>query len=101
MRASWIILFTAISAANTNARGVDRVTASEGAQRLIARLAVEDPAAREETARAIVAMGRGARPAVLAAMENSWDPQIRYACQELILKLPWTAPDDFPAVAGV
>ena len=101
MRVVWIILATAISVANASARGDDRVSASEGAQRLIARLAVEDPAAREDAARAIVGMGRTARPAVLAAMENSWDPQIRYACQELILKLPWAAPGDPPAVAGI
>src|SRR5688500_16022193 len=101
MRVSWIILVAAISAANPHARGDDRVAASEGAQRLIKRLAVEDPAAREEAARAIIALGRTARPAVLVAMENSWDPQVRYACQELILPLPWADPGDPTGVAGI
>jgi tetratricopeptide (TPR) repeat protein len=100
MRVGLIISVVALLA-GFEVGGDDRVTASDGVDRLIARLSFEDPVAREEAGRRILAMGRAARPAVLAAMENSWDPQTRYACQDLILKLPWASPEDPPGVAGI
>jgi tetratricopeptide (TPR) repeat protein len=77
------------------------VTAPLGIDQLIARLAFQNPDTRDAAARQLVQMGSRARAKVLAAAQNCPDPQIRAAAQDVLLKMPWTSPDDPPGVTAI
>src|SRR4051812_25663192 len=71
---------------------------------VIARLGADDPADRERAAAELLALGRAARPGLVAAMNGTGGgevPQVRLAAAELVMKLPFDRPDDPPAFAGM
>src|SRR5688572_16686108 len=66
-------------------------------QALIDALADSDPAARNDAAERLKAMGAAARPALLEATKST-DPEIRSRAGHLLLELPWHRPEDPPPV---
>jgi tetratricopeptide (TPR) repeat protein len=95
---AWASPLLAVDAAP---RAAAPTTAPADVNRLITRLSFADVDVRESAARQLVAMGRTARAKILMAAETSFDPQVRASAQGVLLQLPWTMPDDPPAVAGI
>src|SRR5688500_6311833 len=71
--------------------------APPGLDLLVVRLASSDPQEREEAAKALMARGAEARPAVMRAMRSD-DPELRAGAARVLLQLPWYLPDDSPNV---
>jgi tetratricopeptide (TPR) repeat protein len=67
---------------------------------LIADLSADDAAARQAAVDKLAALGRAARPDVLAAVHGD-DPQIREQATAVLLQLPWSDPNDPPKVQEI
>jgi tetratricopeptide (TPR) repeat protein len=67
---------------------------------LIAQLGADDSAARHAAADKLVALGATARPSVLAATHSD-DPETSNEAAAVLLKLPWSAPNDPPEVRDI
>jgi tetratricopeptide (TPR) repeat protein len=71
--------------------------APPGLDLLVVRLASSDPQERGEAAKALIARGAEARPAVMRGMRSE-DPELRAGAARVLLQLPWYLPDDSPNV---
>jgi tetratricopeptide (TPR) repeat protein len=67
---------------------------------LVSDLAADDAAARRKAADKLIALGAAARPAVMAAVQSD-DPEIAAQARQVLLKLPWSQPDDPPPVKEI
>ncbi|MGD0461480.1 MAG: HEAT repeat domain-containing protein [Tepidisphaeraceae bacterium] len=65
--------------------------------RLIDQLRSDDAATRQSAAEALTALGSAARPAILKLVKSD-DPGLRQQAAQILLNLPWYAPDDPPEV---
>jgi len=64
---------------------------------LIEQLRSDDAATRQSAASALIAIGDPARPAILKLI-RSQDPGLRQEAAQILLKLPWSVPEDPPPV---
>jgi tetratricopeptide (TPR) repeat protein len=71
-----------------------------GISALISDLSADDAAARRAAADQLVNIGPSARSAVLKAAHSD-DPQTRSQASQVLLKLPWSQPDDPPDVKKI
>jgi tetratricopeptide (TPR) repeat protein len=67
---------------------------------LIANLASDDASARRSAADQLVALGESVRPDVLAATHSD-DPETSAQAKDVLLRLPWSQPDDPPKVKEI
>ncbi|MCC7349851.1 MAG: hypothetical protein IT446_04715 [Phycisphaerales bacterium] len=67
---------------------------------LVGNLSADDPLVREQAGRDLLTAGPSARPALVAALRSP-DPELRLRAGQLLLQMPWTSPDDPPAVRDV
>ncbi|MGD0540427.1 MAG: HEAT repeat domain-containing protein [Tepidisphaeraceae bacterium] len=93
------VLLNLVSAAwATDARASTRPLAmEERVSRLIDELRSDDAATRQSAAEALTALGSAARPAILRLVKSD-DPGLRQQAAQILLNLPWYAPDDPPEV---
>lgn len=100
MRGMKILLKLAIFAAMAGL-AADPAAAAPDAQTqfdtVIADLASEDPAIRQQAQQQLREAGRKARTALLKAVQSP-DPAIALTARELLLGIPWHEPEDHPAV---
>jgi tetratricopeptide (TPR) repeat protein len=75
-------------------------TQDSGISALISDLSADDAAARRAAVDQLVNIGEPARPAVLKAAQSD-DPEIRSQAAQVLLKLPWSEPDDPPDVKKI
>ena len=89
-----------IRAAPTTDRDDVGLVSDESPRSLIIRLADQDPATRQAAEEKLLSIGAPARPEVLAA-SRSENPAIAARASQILLKLPWSRPDDAPPVRRI
>ncbi|HUB27501.1 MAG TPA: hypothetical protein VL992_18900 [Tepidisphaeraceae bacterium] len=92
----WVIGLLAVSGVPCAAAE----TANHRADDLIANLASDDASARRAAADQLVALGVPVRPQVLEATHSD-DPETAAQAKEVLLRLPWSQPDDPPKVKEI
>lgn len=67
---------------------------------LMGKLSADDPTSRDQAGRDLLTAGPSARPALVEALRSA-DPELRLRAGRLLLQMPWTSPDDPPAVRDI
>jgi hypothetical protein len=88
------------AAPTTDRDGNAGLVIDESARTLVARLADQDPAARQAAEEKLLSLGAAARRDVLAASRSD-NPAIAARASQILLKLSWSRPDDPPPVRRI